>query len=46
MICVMDASAMIAYLAGEPGGETVRELLHQPENDPVAHVVNLCEVYS
>lgn len=45
MTSVMDACAMIAYLAGEPGGENVRQLLHQDPTAAVAHVVNLCEVY-
>ena len=45
MICVMDACAMIAYLAAEPGGETVRQILLDDAQPCIAHVVNLCEVY-
>ncbi|HEX8236423.1 MAG TPA: PIN domain-containing protein [Abditibacteriaceae bacterium] len=44
---VLDSSAMLAYLRGEPGGDLVRGLLLDDERDvPIyAHAVNLCEVY-
>ena len=42
---VFDASAIIAYLRGENGGEAVLSALLNPENTCVAHALNLCEVY-
>ena len=45
MIQVLDASAMIAYVRGENGGEVVLSALLNPENTCVAHALNLCEVY-
>lgn len=39
---VLDASAVLAVLNGEPGGETVRPVLH----DSVVSTVNLSEVIS
>lgn len=45
MIYVLDACAMIAYLNGEPGGEVVDQLLHDPRHTCYAHAINLCEVY-
>jgi PIN domain nuclease of toxin-antitoxin system len=41
---VLDACAMIAYLRDEDGGALVEEYLSSDE-DCLAHVVNLCEVY-
>ena len=41
----MDASAMIAFAAAEPGGTVVEELLADPRNRCFAHAANLCEVY-
>lgn len=41
---VLDSSAMLAYLRGELGGETVRDILAQ-NSTVYAHAVNLCEVY-
>ena len=45
MLHVLDASAMIAYMRGEKGGEVVLSTLLNPENVCVAHALNLCEVY-
>lgn len=45
MICVVDASAMIAFLRDEPGAIVVEGLLLDPANTNFAHGVNLCEVY-
>jgi PIN domain nuclease of toxin-antitoxin system len=44
MSFVLDASALIAYLRGEPGAEIVESLLLADLNS-MAHAVNLCEVY-
>ena len=41
----LDASAMIAFLAAEPGGALVEDLLADPDNRCFAHALNLCEVY-
>ncbi|MHB1457232.1 MAG: PIN domain-containing protein [Armatimonadota bacterium] len=45
MNLVMDASALIAYLQGEPGGQVVNEILINGADVCVAHAINLCEVY-
>ena len=45
MIYVIDASAMIAYLRAEPGGQVVRDLLQNTAHQCVAHAINFCEVY-
>jgi predicted nucleic acid-binding protein len=42
---VLDACAMIAYLAGEPGSVVVNQLLSDPKHSCHAHAINLCEVY-
>lgn len=42
---MLDASAMIAYLRGETGADTVEALLIEDTAPCMAHVVNLCEVY-
>src|SRR5438093_367983 len=42
---VFDACAMIAFLRGEPGADTVRDILHDRSNTCMAHAINLCEVY-
>lgn len=42
---VLDASALIAYLKGEPGQEVVGELLRDDATVLVIHTMNLCEVY-
>ena len=41
----LDASAIIAFVSGEPGGALVEELLADPRNQCFAHAANLCEVY-
>lgn len=41
----LDASAMIAFVGGEPGGSAVEALLADSRNHCFAHAVNLCEVY-
>jgi PIN domain nuclease of toxin-antitoxin system len=41
----LDASAMTAFLAHEPGGEIVRDLLADPVRTCYAHALNLCEVF-
>lgn len=42
---VLDASAMIAFLRGEPGADSVFESLLDPESRCYAHALNLCEVF-
>lgn len=42
---VLDASAMIAFLRGEPGADAVAETLLDPESRCYAHSLNLCEVF-
>ncbi len=44
-VYVLDASAMVAYLTGEPGGAMVDALLNDPNAVCYAHAVNLCEVF-
>jgi len=41
---VLDASALIAFLRGEPGADVV-EGYFGPENSLYVHALNLCEVY-
>jgi uncharacterized protein with PIN domain len=45
VIYILDASAMIAYLRGEPGAEAVSAILVDPSHDCLVHAVNRCEVY-
>ena len=45
MICVLDASAMIAYLGGETGADIVSGILLDSAHQCAAHALNLCEVY-
>ena len=45
MTVVLDACAMIAYLRGEPGWDTVAGIFADPDTQTYAHAVNLCEVY-
>ena len=45
MPTVLDASAMIAYLRGEPGADEVRRSLALEPPNCLAHSVNLCEVF-
>lgn len=42
---MLDASALLAYLRGESGADTVRRLLVDSTQDCVVHAINLCEVY-
>jgi predicted nucleic acid-binding protein len=42
---IVDASALIAYLKGEPGHERLPNLLLDERNSLAIHAVNLCEVY-
>ena len=42
---VLDASAAMAYLRGEPGANRVESLLVRPSSDVAMHAVNLLEVY-
>lgn len=45
MIYVMDATAMIAFLNGEPGADVVANLLLKANSTSLAHAINCCEVY-
>ena len=45
MIFVLDASAMIAYLRNEQGARKAMQVLADPNNQCLAHAVNLCEVF-
>jgi predicted nucleic acid-binding protein len=45
MTYVMDSTAMIAYLVGEPGADVVETHLLDNTAVCVAHAINLCEVY-
>jgi PIN domain nuclease of toxin-antitoxin system len=45
MIYVLDASAMIAFLRQETGGEVVRLILADETNACYIHALNLCEVF-
>ena len=45
MLLVADASAVLAYLRRETGGEMVRRILADASNDVLMHSVNLCRVY-
>lgn len=45
MIFVLDASAMIAFLRGEPGADAVAQILLDSESQFYAHALNLCEVF-
>jgi uncharacterized protein len=42
---VLDACALIAYLASEPGAEVVEALLLDPASDCFVHAVNICEMH-
>jgi PIN domain nuclease of toxin-antitoxin system len=44
-VSVLDASALIAYANGEPGGAVVDALLQDPNGICYAHAINLCEVF-
>ena len=43
---VFDASALIAYLRGEPGGDMVRDFLDDADVPKYAHIINLAEVFT
>jgi predicted nucleic acid-binding protein len=45
VIYILDASAIIAYLRGEPGADAVSAILVDPAHVCLAHALNLCEVY-
>jgi PIN domain nuclease of toxin-antitoxin system len=45
VIFVLDASAMIAFLRGEPGADAVAEILLDSGARCYAHALNLCEVF-
>lgn len=45
MPLVLDASALIAFLRGEAGAESVTERIQQSWPAVYAHSLNLCEVY-
>lgn len=45
MIYIFDASAIIAYLRGEPGADAVSAVLVDPSHECLVHALNLCEVY-
>ena len=42
---ILDASAMIAFLQGEPGAEVMESVLKDTKKKKVAHGVNMCEMY-
>lgn len=42
---VLDACALIAFLADEPGSEVVAETFMDPQFEHYMHVINVCEVY-
>lgn len=45
MILVLDASAMIAFLRGEPGAEVAESFITSTTDTCIAHAINYCEVY-
>src|SRR5437879_4979998 len=45
MSCVLDASALVAFLLDEPGAEVVHALLLEDGSACYAHALNLCEVF-
>ena len=45
MRLTLDASALIAFLHGEPGAESVSDAIDDPSNACCVHAVNACEVY-
>ncbi len=44
-VYILDACAVIAFLAGKLGAAVVTQLLSDPNNLCCIHAVNLCEVY-
>lgn len=45
MICVLDASALLALARDEPGADAVDALVSEEGNACFAHALNLCEFY-
>lgn len=45
MIYVLDSTALIAFLYGEPGADVVETYLLDVNAVSLAHAINLCEVY-
>lgn len=45
MIAVLDASAVIAALQAEDGGEVTEAVMADPEIDCLIHAANACEVF-
>lgn len=45
MKVVLDASAIVAAINGETGGDVVTDMLADPDTECYAHAFNLCEVY-
>src|SRR3984957_14232065 len=45
MNVVLDSSAIIAFLRGEPGSEVVERYLGPKSDNLYVHALNLCEVY-
>jgi PIN domain nuclease of toxin-antitoxin system len=45
MTSILDAGAMIAYLQGENGAETVRRILSDRSTAVMAHAINIAEVH-
>lgn len=45
MTYILDASAMIAVLRAETGGEVVDAVIRSGQHVCFAHAMNLCEVY-
>ena len=44
-VCVLDASAMLAFLSNEAGADQMENLLTDPDIDCYAHSVDLIEVF-
>jgi len=42
---ILDACALIAFLRAEEGGEKVKKLFKEPQNQILMHAINLGEVY-
>jgi len=42
---VLDTSAVVAYLKGEPGADVFAAILAEEQNILAIHAVNLCEIY-
>jgi predicted nucleic acid-binding protein len=46
MTIVLDASALIALLIGEPGWEKVACVIAEPAMEVAIHAINMCEVWT